>query len=166
MKPSVVRREDRSAPIFCEEKEIGAAHLSRCQGRALRRTDHKMSAIQLSPTQESARNRIEVALRSSPVIVKVKSPGLGIRTGTGISTLLRALSQTIEPSCAFLSIQDAVLCCPDGGGFSSTLKSVLTLGLKSLETSDVLIIDDLDLLAMPATIHSNGDSSEEKGHTR
>ncbi|KAK3282162.1 hypothetical protein CYMTET_10086 [Cymbomonas tetramitiformis] len=140
---------------------------------------HTTAMDTLSPSQRfAAEELIDAVNRKAPfVALSAQSAGNAgtLTRGMGLTTLLHAVEcELTATSAKLLSIQDTVapsalaLQTLDSTDLSKdTWERILIIGLQHLARSDVrvLLVDDVDLLAAPVSIHSTrvGDKGTSHG---
>lgn len=132
----------------------------------------------LSPSQRSAAEELIDAVERKVPFVALSAQSAGnagtLTRGMGLTTLLHALQAHRSSSYKLLSIRDTVAGRDpkdevlDSTDLSKdTWERILIIGLKYLARSDVcaLLLDDVDLLAAPGSIHSTrvGDKGTSHG---
>jgi len=108
------------------------------------------ATVQLTPTQEQARNEIVIAAKMHVMpVIELRSPTL-LGRGHGVTTVLGAVAAELGAPLLGVSTALEATCTAEQKGYPGLLdleplRSVRTAALRSLEEHGVAIIDDLDL---------------------
>eukprot|EP00239_Pterosperma_sp_CCMP1384_P011583 CAMPEP_0197865624 /NCGR_PEP_ID=MMETSP1438-20131217/43770_1 /TAXON_ID=1461541 /ORGANISM="Pterosperma sp., Strain CCMP1384" /LENGTH=590 /DNA_ID=CAMNT_0043484113 /DNA_START=72 /DNA_END=1844 /DNA_ORIENTATION=- len=128
----------------------------------------------LSPTQQAVARSLQNALKVHPV-VQLSTPGEGISTGLGITTLLQHMAMQHRKTCGLgfapyigLSVSPPVKFTEEfGPGVTALFEYCVTFLSRQLQSgaeAAIIFVDDVDLLARPSRIYSNRISNESESH--